>query len=1242
MTDYTKTTDFTSKDSLPSGDSGKIIRGAEFGTEFDNIQTAVNSKSNTDNPTFTGTITGNGSGLTNVAAASIDLTVSSDTDADYNVPFMNATGDGGSAKVLQVDDNGLMFNPNSNTLSVNRLKGSNDNLLIQDTSGNTILDIDAGALEIPVNTTITGTTAVTGNITVTGTVDGRDVAADGTKLDTVETNADVTDTTNVTAAGALMDSELTSIASVKALNQGVATTNSPTFAGVTANGTVEFDGLSGTGAVTVTDILDQDDMSGNSATALATQQSIKAYVDSQVGTVDTLAEVLANGNATGGTDIAFGDNDKAIFGAGSDLQIYHDGSNSYISDQGTGNLRILGDEVLIANAANNEFKATFNTDGSANLYYDGSAKLSTTATGIDVTGTMTADGLTVNEAGTIQLTKNTTSAGDSLGIIEFHDEDGSASADAGKFQLQAFRGADKDSPEFKLIGSNSSGVLESLLVVNSTGINVTGTATTDGLLSQDTSKAVKFTGFKSNGVGDSGSNAHGEIVLGATSAYQGIITYNGTEGDMYFENTWDDASALTHITFDDKRVLTAQGNGDIFFYEDTGTTAKFHWDASAEALGIGTTSPVETLSVAGDAIFTNDTAVTFGYRGTSGSTDLVFRDRYIGADRMRITSTGIDVTGNIQLSAGADRSIIGPDFRSLNIFANPNSSTEGIKFSTDGGTTTEVFIQDGGNVGIGTDSPSNGKLVVEESGTSVGSTIRLIGTNTAGSASQVSHITSYQPAGGAAEASALDFKVRGTDAYATPSTVMTLLGGGNVGIGTSVPTNPLTVSSSGSASYTSSKGIVADYTGSSVTEVVPIGFSWSSSTATQNPYWGIGLVPKNFSAGNADLGFYTTGTEACRIDSSGNLLVGTTSTTGRTDASSGEGIALSAGSYGGFIGATRSGANPLALNRLSSDGAVATFAKDGTTVGSIGTKSGIQYIAGASKGLRFDSTQLIPTDSTGTNSDASFDLGNSGVRFKDLHLSGLAYTNGIVTTDVDIVIQNSDDGIYFGSGFFRPYSADDDVISLGSSTSRFKDLHLSGAVNLGDTHSVNWGTGNERITGLSSSNSLRFITDNEVAMRIDSSQNLLVGVGATYSTNGGHVLKIASGTVSTFETEATTNTNMLVFRNGNGNVGAITTNGTTTTYGTSSDQRLKDNIVDAPPASDDIDAIRVRSFDWKADGSHQKYGMIAQELQTVAPEAVSAPEDPEDMMGVDYSKLVPMLVKEIQSLRARVAQLETN
>ena len=72
-------------------------------------------------------------------------------------------------------------------------------------------DISVGAL-----TTTSAT--VNGNITVTGTVDGRDVAADGTKLDGIEAGADVTDTTNVTAAGALMDSEVTNLADVKAFD----------------------------------------------------------------------------------------------------------------------------------------------------------------------------------------------------------------------------------------------------------------------------------------------------------------------------------------------------------------------------------------------------------------------------------------------------------------------------------------------------------------------------------------------------------------------------------------------------------------------------------------------------------------------------------------------------------------------------------------------------------------------------------------------------------------------------------------------------------------------------------------------------------------------------------------------------------------------------------------------------------------------------------------------------------------
>ena len=161
------------------------------------------------------------------------------------------------------------------------------------------------------------------------------------------------------------------------------------------------------------------------------------------------------------------------------------------------------------------------------------------------------------------------------------------------------------------------------------------------------------------------------------------------------------------------------------------------------------------------------------------------------------------------------------------------------------------------------------------------------------------------------------------------------------------------------------------------------------------------------------------------------------------------------------------------------------------------------------------------------------------------------------------------------------------------------------------------------------------------AMRLDASGNLLVGA-STFSFVGSNDCVQISGTEGriNIENDTASTAYAVAFYNTNGLVGRISTSGSATSYVTSSDQRLKDNIVDAPSASDDIDAIQVRSFDWKADGSHQRYGMVAQELMTVAPEAVSGAPESDDMMGVDYSKLVPMLVKEIQSLRARVAQLE--
>ena len=177
---------------------------------------------------------------------------------------------------------------------------------------------------------------------------------------------------------------------------------------------------------------------------------------------------------------------------------------------------------------------------------------------------------------------------------------------------------------------------------------------------------------------------------------------------------------------------------------------------------------------------------------------------------------------------------------------------------------------------------------------------------------------------------------------------------------------------------------------------------------------------------------------------------------------------------------------------------------------------------------------------------------------------------------------------------------------------------------------------------------LQLYSNNTERMRIDSSGNLLVGKTATGFGTAGIELFHDNQVYATSTTHGlavnrlATDGDVAKFYKDGALVGSISVTGSATSYNTSSDERLKENIQDAEDAGSKIDAIQVRQFDWKSDGSHQDYGVIAQELVEVAPEAVTEGETEDDMMSVDYSKLVPTLIKEIQTLRNRVAQLENN
>ena len=108
--------------------------------------------------------------------------------------------------------------------------------------------------------------------------------------------------------------------------------------------------------------------------------------------------ISVTGNAT------FADNGKAIFGAGSDLEVFHDGSASNIIDTGTGNLFICGSGAIhLMNPAQTEYYASFNDNGAVDLRYDNSIKLATTSTGIDVTGRITTDAITEDTSGNVGI-----------------------------------------------------------------------------------------------------------------------------------------------------------------------------------------------------------------------------------------------------------------------------------------------------------------------------------------------------------------------------------------------------------------------------------------------------------------------------------------------------------------------------------------------------------------------------------------------------------------------------------------------------------------------------------------------------------------------------------------------------------------------------------------------------------------------------------------------------------------------
>ena len=495
MSNYTKTVDFAAKDTLPSGDSGKIIKGTEFETEFDNISTAIATKADSAAPTFTGTSVFTNLDINGTVQADGAVTVGVD-DTGYDVKFFGAT----AGKSLLWDE-------------------SADSLI------------------------------VTGTTTLVGT----------TNLDAVDVDGDMT----------------------------------------------------------------------------------------------------------------FGDNNKAIFGDGSDLQIYHDGDTSYISHNTTGTDLVIqatspGDDVIVRAADDLNFRVNGNEngivvvgDGATSLYHANSQKITTTATGIDVTGSVTADGLTVDGGGTftknqtadtaIEVSNLGTAGATTTASFIISEEvgtpkgwfrryrDGTATTAVGFNENLVFEGAIGSTPTNRMkIDSNgdisfyNDAAAQALFWDSSASALGLGTTTPDGGL--DIEKTV---------------NTAWSSALRANDFLQisNISTTGGSYSGIELIATGVGAAGAAEIVCID----SGSGSGDLAFSTRNSSTwsEKMRIDASGN-LGIGTDSPDSKIHLNDGALHvqqTDGSDTWFGlganndnYITTGASGITVFRA--VGTERMRIDASG--------------------------------------------------------------------------------------------------------------------------------------------------------------------------------------------------------------------------------------------------------------------------------------------------------------------------------------------------------------------------------------------------------------------------------------------------------------------------------------------------------------------------------------------------------------------------------------------------------------------------